>query len=371
MQAPDVVRACATYPSAPNRSHWIGVMAKCPLKPTFQVWILKEPKMELVLDGEFADHVTSLGAEYWWLIKRWIPKDFGNYLAIIFCYVRDTAPPIPDIRLLFFRIFTSAPELPYYSFQCQSKLFVEQRFENFSLKELITPEAGMVKDFAASAMSPRQIADNVIIGLEYPLPSGKPDDYHRLQYFRGEYELTREFADYWQKPSETLRTRVGDCEDGAILCTSAYRAYGLSAEDVYCILGVVKDEKGNVLGGHGWTYARWSEEGFRLIETTLDTPPADYPISGKTLEDIKKPFKFKTIIYEPYVLFNDEKVIEVVKGMSEPYRIDCEFKEGKFELKKVEKPMILGIKAEEIEKYEAIEKAWGMKTKVRRKQYGR
>jgi len=77
-----------------------------------------------------------------------------------------------------------------------------------------------------------------------------------------------------------------------------------------------------------------------LVESTLDVPPSTYPEVGSTLDDLKKPFAWNGIIYEPQQLFNDVVYIEMI-----PLTMR----------KKREK--------ESLRKYMAIERAWGVQTK--------
>ena len=52
--------------------------------------------------------------------------------------------------------------------------------------------------------------------------------------------------DYWQFSKETLALRKGDCEDSAILLCSLLRADGVSARDVYVVVGETQGV------GHAW-----------------------------------------------------------------------------------------------------------------------
>lgn len=48
-------------------------------------------------------------------------------------------------------------------------------------------------------------------------------------WFTEEFEYRGEYPDVWQAPSSTLRTKKGDCEDFAILASSALRKIGISS----------------------------------------------------------------------------------------------------------------------------------------------
>jgi hypothetical protein len=141
--------------------------------------------------------------------------------------------------------------------------------------------------------------------------------------------------------SETALFLWGDCEDSSVLTVGGMRALGVKAEDVYEVFGVVRDAAtGAVLGGHGWLYARdksFETDKYVLVESTLDTPPAKYPEVGSTLDDLKKPFTYGSVVYDPEALFNDILYIEV-------------------------RPISLGRKDTRV-KHETIEKAWGIQSK--------
>ena len=58
-------------------------------------------------------------------------------------------------------------------------------------------------------------------------------------------------TDYWQFSKETLSTETGDCEDSAILLCSLLRAAGVSANDVYVVVGETQGQ------GHAWVSFKW------------------------------------------------------------------------------------------------------------------
>jgi len=133
---------------------------------------------------------------------------------------------------------------------------------------------------------------------------------------------------------------VHNCEDSSIAFVTAVRAKGLSAGNVYEAFGVVRDANTKaLLGGHGWAISKGiPDDKWRLYESTLDTPPAEYPI----VKNPEKPFKLGNIEYAPEWLFND-KIFKVVGSLDYRER----------EKKKKETP----------KKYEAIHKAFGIETK--------
>jgi hypothetical protein len=125
-------------------------------------------------------------------------------------------------------------------------------------------------------------------------------------------------------------------------------------EIVIEVVGLVKDVSGNILGGHGWVYARdksFDTYKFVLVESTLDEPPEKYPEVGSTLDDLKKLFRYENIIYEPEWLFNDVQFIEIPSS------------DKRMMLKVVKRKKFMENKM----KYEAIAKAWKINTKPLRK----
>lgn len=60
--------------------------------------------------------------------------------------------------------------------------------------------------------------------------------------------------EYWQTAMETYKSRLGDCEDGAILLYVLARKSGISEEKILLTCGEVDD--GRVKGGHAWIMYR-------------------------------------------------------------------------------------------------------------------
>ena len=221
----------------------------------------------------------------------------------------------------------------------------EERFEPFELNELFDYNRYVVKKFFEDCKTAKDVADKVIRAVQYPFYLGQPDDTHKWNHFHGKWCKTIT-EDYWQLNSETALFLIGDCEDSSTLTVGGMRLKGVSPDNVYEVFGVVKDVNGNILGGHGWVYARdksFGTDKFVLVESTLDEPPEKYPEVGSTLDDLKKPFRYENIIYEPWQLFNDVYYYEVAPLT----RRRCE-------------------KKEHLEKYVAIERAWGVQTKFTR-----
>jgi hypothetical protein len=219
-------------------------------------------------------------------------------------------------------------------------VFTSQRFEPFALNELFDFNKYVVKDFIKDCKTVKDVADKVIRAVQYPFYMGQPDDKHHWNHFHGKFD--RDITeDYWQTCSETALFLWGDCEDSSVLAVGGIRALDVRVDDVYEVFGLVRDAvTGAILGGHGWVYTRSSSFGtdkYVLVESTLDTPPEKYPEVGSTLDDLKKPFRYGSVVYDPEALFNDEMYIEV-------------------------RPISLGRKDTRV-KHEAIEKSWGIQSK--------
>lgn len=92
-----------------------------------------------------------------------------------------------------------------------------------------------------------------------------------------------DMAEFWQFPSETLARREGDCEDASILLCSLLENF----TDGYVVLGSYQ----------GYGHA-WCQSNSHILETTFT--------SAQAVPDPQN--------YCPYVLFNQDKVIEVWSG---------------------------------------------------------
>jgi hypothetical protein len=91
-------------------------------------------------------------------------------------------------------------------------------------------------------------------------------------------------GEFWQFPAETLLRGYGDCDDSSILLTSMLRSF----QNAYCVLGTYCGF------GHAWVTPGTNE----ILETT-------YTYARVVLDPGN---------YKPYILFNDEEVIEIWPG---------------------------------------------------------
>jgi len=98
--------------------------------------------------------------------------------------------------------------------------------------------------------------------------------------------------DYWQTPSQLIRTRVGNCSNKAFLLASLLRN-DLPAKEVYCVLGNL--HQAGTPGGHAWVEFRPNSHGYIMEATRGDMKPM---VAAEVAE-----------IYESVVYFNDESVL--------------------------------------------------------------
>ncbi|GAI61142.1 unnamed protein product, partial [marine sediment metagenome] len=103
----------------------------------------------------------------------------------------------------------------------------------------------------------------------------------------------RDIGEFWQVPSETLVSKMGDCEDTSILLTSLLRCVGI---DAYTAIG-------EYLGyGHAWT----TQNSF-IYETTYTR--------ARPIADPQN--------YCPYCMFSESEVVEFWPGaLDEVFDLD-------------------------------------------------
>jgi predicted transglutaminase-like cysteine proteinase len=75
------------------------------------------------------------------------------------------------------------------------------------------------------------------------------------------------YEEFWAPPFFTLRTRSGDCEDGAFLIHSLLLNAGVPSERLRTYGGQVQDGDGARTGGHAWTvYRRESDNEWVVVD---------------------------------------------------------------------------------------------------------
>lgn len=185
-----------------------------------------------------------------------------------------------------------------------------KRFTDFYPYELLDYWNNPIPRYVYKLSSIKNIAEFVITQFDYPFGwFGTPCDKHTQNYFCGKCCHTI-YLDYWQLASETLTTLLknkhinkkgyGDCEDTSILFTALMLGQDYEAREV---LGVVTDESGKILGGHGWSVFEDENGQWRLFESTLDVPPK-YPNGYPEIDIDKDVWKVGKYYYEGWVMFN-------------------------------------------------------------------
>ena len=103
-------------------------------------------------------------------------------------------------------------------------------------------------------------------------------------------------TDYWQNPSESIKTRVGNCANKAFLLASLARN-GLDPESIHCVLGNL--HQAGKPGGHAWCEVSCDGESYIMEATRGDMKPM---VATRVAE-----------IYEPIIYFND-KGVSAIEG---------------------------------------------------------
>ncbi|MBA7585435.1 hypothetical protein ES708_27414 [subsurface metagenome] len=115
-----------------------------------------------------------------------------------------------------------------------------------------------------------------------------PDSWALYDFVCRNINYRSDVGEFWQTPSETLEG-YGDCEDTSILLTSLIRAGG--APNCYVALGSLGNGQENY--GHAWCQLNG-----QILETTFTSARV-----------VLNPAQ-----YCPYVLFDNEQVIELWPG---------------------------------------------------------
>jgi transglutaminase-like putative cysteine protease len=110
-------------------------------------------------------------------------------------------------------------------------------------------------------------------------------------------EIQYHSGDYWAKPTETLKSREGDCEDGAFLIHSMLLAAGVPADRIRTYAGLVDAGTNAPMGGHAWTvYKRETDNQW------VDLDWCYYP--DDTAVDQKETFKAQSKYEDAYWWMN-------------------------------------------------------------------
>ena len=80
-------------------------------------------------------------------------------------------------------------------------------------------------------------------------------------------DLSQGTMEYWQFPFETLTSKMGDCEDGAILIASIAVSAGIPEFRVRVVAGMVQEAPTAPEGGHGYvSYLRESDNQWVVVD---------------------------------------------------------------------------------------------------------
>jgi len=150
--------------------------------------------------------------------------------------------------------------------------FVRFKGVHMHLLELFDQDSLQVQQFIKNCVTILECINKVLTDIKYPFDKfGKPTNHHVYKAFKKIGNIYhRSFmnkTDYWQKASETVWLKMGDCEDSSILMHTIFLMRNIDC--LWCIGLVYLNNK--LLGGHGWEVAKLNGK-FRLIETTLEQP---------------------------------------------------------------------------------------------------
>lgn len=109
--------------------------------------------------------------------------------------------------------------------------------------------------------------------------------------------------DYWQQPSQVIRTLVGNCANKSFLLASLLRNE-LTVDKVHVVLGNLHQDKKP--GGHAWVEIKPRSRSYIFESTRGDMQPM-------VASDIAN-------IYEPVIYFNDQTVAAIEgRTLLEPF----------------------------------------------------
>jgi len=191
-----------------------------------------------------------------------------------------------------------------------------KRFTDIEITELLTEHKKWVSD-KMNELGIDDMRKAIEFGIErvsYPFWFWMPTDKHTWNAFHGKacYTLNE---DYWQTTAETMMTVVlnrqkgrngyGDCEDSSIFIAGMLRTLGVPT---YVVLGEVY-EGDELLGGHGYLVAKFPDDSWRLIESTLDTPP-EWPNGYPVVDLSTNQWRVGRLTYVGFLRFDDAEYWE-------------------------------------------------------------
>lgn len=201
------------------------------------------------------------------------------------------------------------------------QLVVRKRFGNewTNVTDFIRPNDFMITQVLASRRnwSVIDLWKWVIDNIEYPSGNQSILDQHTLYAYHprclsifcsivSSFVPARTYStvDYWSFPAETLRDRIGDCEDSTFVLTSLLRrAY--PDLPVYATVGYFENY------GHVWTAIREGND-WAILDSTLQKLPAVIP---------KESWDGPNHNYRPIFRFNEKEIIVESKELIVPEKV--------------------------------------------------
>jgi len=150
-------------------------------------------------------------------------------------------------------------------------VYVRYGREKLDPRELVRPHTLMLREWRIVEYGRHSIRSQwewVVANIAYPWGTHIVEDWHEERRYRlkdGRSRFENLSVDFWNYPSETMRDRVGDCEDRAILLASLLRTT-LSERQVWVTVGKFRQ------WGHVWVSVA-THAGWEVLETTLRVLP--------------------------------------------------------------------------------------------------
>ncbi len=158
------------------------------------------------------------------------------------------------------------------------------------LTDFITPDALEVKELHEKLTKDiDELQDKILACRDWVANSVKYVRFVQAKIYINGHTSSQD--DYWQTPSQLIRTRVGNCANKAFLLCSLIRNE-LSSDKVHAVLGNL--HQGAKPGGHAWVEVRPNGSNYIMESTRGDMKP----MVAADIADI----------YESVIYFNDETV---------------------------------------------------------------
>lgn len=113
---------------------------------------------------------------------------------------------------------------------------------------------------------------------------------------------TAKIPEFWQFPFETIHSKAGDCEDGAILIASLCRVAGVPSYRIKVAAGNVKTAPTAPTGGHAYAIYLANDGEWRILDWCF-YEDSRLPISRKPLA---KEGGYRNTYKDVWFTFNDE-----------------------------------------------------------------